>query len=214
MIVTGSDLREHRARGGARASVSRQSCRQLRAFTRITPPSMTPQPQPSLRSWLTRPGDLGGRRMRSRLLSATTRRARRSLRHFAGSSRFAAELARPVFLHQRDAHDDFIAMLQEFRLAPAARGCSLLHRERRGSARLPRSRPAHRHHGMDQRRAPRPPSVEVVTLRARESTDARDRRTVPPAARPSSETGDAAQRADVSSAYPRHGRTSPWRIAG
>jgi len=34
---------------------------------------------------------------------------------FSAQLEIAAELHRPVFLHQRDAHDDFVAMLREFR---------------------------------------------------------------------------------------------------
>lgn len=36
---------------------------------------------------------------------------------FAGQLRLAADCGKPVFLHERDAHDDFLAMLREYRPA-------------------------------------------------------------------------------------------------
>ena len=78
----------------------------------------------ALRSWLARPeisaaGECGLDYYRN----YSPREAQ--LASFRAQLEVAVELARPVFLHQRDAHADFIAMLAEFRprLARAVAHC-------------------------------------------------------------------------------------------
>ena len=95
-----------------------------------------------------------GRRMRARLFPGFLAARSAAPRLRAGSSNSPPRTGKPVFLHQRDAHDDFIAILREHRVS--RRRGALLHRGRRGARRLPRARPAHRHHRLDQRRTARP----------------------------------------------------------
>ena len=69
----------------------------------------------------------------------------------------AVECGKPLFLHQRDAHADFIAWLDSLlnRTAAAAlagRG-ALLHRREGRAVRLPRPRFLYRHHRLDLRQA-------------------------------------------------------------
>ena len=53
--------------------------------------------------------------MRPRLTFATTRRATRSGAAFAAQLELAADVGKPVFLHQRDAHAEFVALLAPVR---------------------------------------------------------------------------------------------------
>ena len=47
-------------------------------------------------------------------------------------------IGKPLFLHQRDAHADFMAMMKQLRRPDRAGGGALLHRHPRGTVRLPR----------------------------------------------------------------------------
>ena len=75
--------------------------------------------------------------------------------HAAQVSAFERQLAiavdtgKPLFLHQRDAHADFIACIDNVRDRISRR--ALLHRRARRAHRVSRSRLLRRHHGMDLR---------------------------------------------------------------
>ena len=87
---------------------------------------------------------------------ATSRRAPAQLAAFRRQLELAAQLRKPVFLHQRDAHEDFVAILREYRprLVGGVAHCF--------TAGVDEARAyldlgsAHRHHRLDLRRAPRP----------------------------------------------------------
>ena len=72
----------------------------------------------------------GGRRMRAWIISGISRRARRSGPPSSRSWRSRRARRKPVFLHQRDAHEDFTAILAEHRRGAGRRGGALLHRRR------------------------------------------------------------------------------------
>ncbi len=87
-------------------------------------------------------------------------------RAFELQLRVADTAGKPLFLHQRDAHVDFIAML---RAHPhlAARGVLHCFTGRdRGTRGLPRARPVRRHHRLDLRRAARPGTARSNAARA------------------------------------------------
>jgi TatD DNase family protein len=69
--------------------------------------------------------------------SAISRRGRRSARHSSASCRSRDGDAKPLFLHQRDAHADFMAMMKALRGQAQPGGGALLHRQPRGTVRLP-----------------------------------------------------------------------------
>ena len=56
-------------------------------------------------------------------------------RAFAAQLELAAEVRKPVFLHQRDAHDEFVAMLKPARATTRRRRRALLHRRTGRSSR-------------------------------------------------------------------------------
>ena len=73
------------------------------------------------------------------------------IKAFRAQLELAVRLRKPVFLHQRDAHGDFITILREFRTAPHGGGRALLHRTCERTGRLPGAGLSHRHHGLDLR---------------------------------------------------------------
>ena len=67
--------------------------------------------------------------------TAICRRAHAQRRAFEWQLQLAAECGKPVFLHQRDAHADFLAVLRAARPRSAARRRALLHRRGARSSR-------------------------------------------------------------------------------
>ena len=70
---------------------------------------------------------------------------------FEGQLRLAADSGKPVFLHQRDAHDEFLAMLRDYwpSLAGGVAHCFTGDRAELDDYLEPRA--AHRHHRLDLR---------------------------------------------------------------
>ena len=146
-----SPARARKAR--ARRSSSRARipacCSPRPACIRITRRISPPKPCPRCRNWramtdVVAVGECGLDYFRDFSPRDLQRRA------FGWQLEIAAATGKPVFLHQRDAHDDFIAILREHRRQRAAsRTASPARRE--GTRRLSRARPAHRHHRLDQR---------------------------------------------------------------
>ena len=91
-------------------------------------------------------------------------------RAFALQLELAATHGKPLFLHQREAHADFLAMLGEHPGLARPRRHPLLHRRHGGARGLPRGRALDRRDRLDLRRA------------ARVGTCARRRRAFPPTA--------------------------------
>ena len=98
------------------------------------------------------------RRMRAGLLPRFLAAAGAAARVRARSSSSARrDAAKPLFLHQRDAHADFMAVLANVRGRARPRRRALLHRRAAASCSTYLDRGlAHRHHRLAVRRAPRP----------------------------------------------------------
>ena len=86
--------------------------------------------------------------------TGTTRRGMHSALPSRGRSSWPSASGRPLFLHQRDAHQDFLAILREqgSRLPAGVAHCFTNGPEE--MAGLPGPGPPHRHHGLDLRRTP------------------------------------------------------------
>jgi TatD DNase family protein len=132
-------------------------------------------------------------------------------RAFSMQLQIAADTGKPVFLHQRDAHQDFLALLAEFegRLGPIVVHCFTGERHElhayleRGwhigiTGWLCDERPSAR----DRRRYPRRPA------------DDRDRLPLPDAANPAPQARPPPQRADVPRPYLQRAGSRPRRGPG
>ena len=115
-----------------------------------------------------------GRRMRPRLLPRLLA-ARRSGAPSSWQLQIAVETGKPLFLHQRDAHDDFMAMMRELR-GSSGGGGALLHRQASASCTTTSTRLAHRHHRLALRRTPRPAPARAGEGDPGRPADDRDRR--------------------------------------
>ena len=82
---------------------------------------------------------------------AISRRPTRSARPSSRSWRSRPRSRKPVFLHQRDAHGDFAAILQGVSRRPGRRRRALLHRRRGGIGGLPGARSLHRRDRLGER---------------------------------------------------------------
>jgi TatD DNase family protein len=113
MIVTGADLESSRSA----AQLARAHPQVLFATAGVHPhhaESLEPPTLAALRELLAQPqvvavGECGLDYYRNFSPHAAQRRA------FESQLRLAAESGRPVFLHQREAHADFVALVREFR---------------------------------------------------------------------------------------------------
>jgi hypothetical protein len=92
-------------------------CSQPPACIRTTPSSCSAQDLPALRALLAQPAGGRGGRMRPRLLSQLFVATQAQRRAFEWQLQLALDSGKPVFLHQRDAHADFVALLREHRRA-------------------------------------------------------------------------------------------------
>ena len=134
-------------------SPTRTSSMRPRACTRTTRANATPPPSPrcacsrSSRAW-SRIGECGLDFNRNYSPHPDQEK------WFAAQVELACELRKPLFLHSRDAKERFIEVLKQYKnLPPAVAHCFT--GEQDGAARLSRSRPVHRHHRLDLRRAAR-----------------------------------------------------------
>ena len=130
------------------------------------------------------PGSGRGRRMRSRLLPRFLAARRAAARLRMAARGWQLESGKPLFLHQRDAHADFLAILREH-TSGQLRGvahCFTGNGERaRG---LPRTRSLDRHHRLVLRRASRPRTSRRWWPHSGRAADARNRCALSAAARP------------------------------
>jgi len=119
---------------------------------------------------------------------------------FERQLRIAAELGKPLFLHQRDAHEDFLALLRRYRdRVPAA----VVHcfTDTGAALRDYLALDCHRHHRLDLRRTPRHSSARAGEGNSRRPPDDRDGCAVSIAAHGQAAAQPPAQRADVPAAY-------------
>ena len=70
-------------------------------------------------------------------------------RCFEAQLELAADLQMPVFLHQRDAHEDFLGILKRWRPRLSGRGGALLYWFNRGGSGLPGAGYVYRRHWLD-----------------------------------------------------------------
>ena len=169
---------EQRASGGALRGAARRACSRRPACIRITRPSSTRTRRPRCaRCSATRRSSPSANA--ASISFATTRRATRSGTHSRHSSSSLPTCGKPVFLHQRDAHDEFVALLAPVRAAPRRRRRALLHGRPEGARGLSRARPPRRRHGLGLRRAPRCRAARGRAADPARSAADRDRRAVP-----------------------------------
>ena len=81
----------------------------------------------------------------------TSHREKHSSPAFQAQLDIAAESGHPVFLHQRDAHDDFVEVLEPMLPKLSRARCALFYGGRRISARIRCDGTVHRHHWLDLR---------------------------------------------------------------
>ena len=182
------------------------------AFIRITRPSST-----SRRCRNSRRSPRSRRSSRSAnagwTIFAISRRAPAQAAAFRRQLDLAVQLRKPVFLHQRDAHDEFLAILREYgsRLVGGVAHCFTAGADE-ARAYLDLGL-VHRHHRLDLGRAPR---AAPARSRAHDPGGAavdRDGRPVSAAARPAAEAAEPAQRTDVSAARATSRRGRPRPVA-
>ena len=186
------ERRKHAQGDRALARASPACCSPPPASIRTMPRISPPTPCPPCRRWRATPdvvavGECGLDYFRDFSPRDLQRRA------FGWQLELAAATGKPVFLHQRDAHDDFIAILREHRRD--ARRRALLHGRGERTRCLSRARPAHRHHRLDQRRAARPAPARGGEGNSRRPAADRNRRALSTAARHQARAEDPAQRA-------------------
>ena len=201
-------------RGGARGRASGAALEYGRRPSASRPRASTPRVRDELGELLRAAAGRCGRRMRPGLFPRFLAAARRSARPSSPSWRSPPRRGKPVFLHQRDAHEDFAAILRRVsrRASPAG---SRIASPAAGSNSRTISRSTCRI-GVtgwvsDERRGAEP--ARSGAAHSRRAADAGNRCALPVAARPRAAAEIAAQRAGLSAAHRAHRRALARRIA-
>ncbi len=211
-IVTGADLTSSRPGGGSGGRPSPRTCRAPPACIRIMRRASTSRAAREL----LRAAAPARRWSRSAnaawTIFAISRRPMRSARPSSPSWKSRPRSRKPVFLHQRDAHDDFTAILEDFRGRLAG---GVAHCFTGGRAELEDYLALDLHIGVtgwvnDERRGAQ--LREAVPHIPARSADARDRCALSTAPRPGPCSEITAQRTVLSAAHRAHRRAIARRI--